>query len=90
MKKFSRFAIAGLVITAGLSLAACHPPNEQDSKSGKIDNASTFTGEAPSHGTAESSSAATTNEYEVDTESLHDGVEEPEQLPNIIVTQLPH
>ena len=36
MKKFSRFATAGLVFTAGLSLAACHPPNEQDSESGKI------------------------------------------------------
>ena len=47
MKKFSRFATAGLVFAAGLSLAACHPPNQQDSTSEKIDNASTYTGKAP-------------------------------------------
>lgn len=89
MKKFSRLTTAGLVIISGLSLAACHPPNEQDSESAKIDNASTFTGEAPSQRDAESSSAATTTEHGVDAESLHNGVEEPEQLPNVIVTQLP-
>lgn len=47
MKKFSRIATAGLVFAAGLSLAACHPPNQQDSTSEKIDNASTYTGTAP-------------------------------------------
>ena len=56
MKKFSRFAAAGLVFTAGLSLAACHPPNQQDSDS-KVENASTFTGEAPMQKDAETSSS---------------------------------
>ncbi|MGX1739140.1 hypothetical protein ACWIB8_08260 [Corynebacterium flavescens] len=58
MKKFSRIATAGLVFAAGLSLAACHPPNQQDSTSEKIDNASTYTGTAPDH--AEHSSSAVT------------------------------
>ena len=57
MKKFSRFAAAGLVFTAGLSLAACHPPNQQDSDS-KVENGSTFTGEAPMQKDAETSSSA--------------------------------
>ncbi|KKO79293.1 hypothetical protein WU85_02740 [Corynebacterium striatum] len=58
MKKFSRFATAGLVFAAGLSLAACHPPNEQDSTSEKIDNASTYTGKAPKPAESTSSSEA--------------------------------
>ncbi|MDY5839561.1 MAG: hypothetical protein SPJ78_02380 [Corynebacterium camporealensis] len=47
MKKFPRFATASLVFAAGLTLAACHPPNQQDSNAEKVDNASTFTGTAP-------------------------------------------
>lgn len=89
MKKFSRFATAGLVFAAGLSLAACHPPNQQDSESGKIDNASTFTGEAPAQKDAETSSSAATTETEGDPEGLQNGVEEPEQQPNATATQLP-
>lgn len=58
MKKFSRFATAGLVFAAGLSLAACHPPNQQDSTSEKIDNASTYTGKAPKPAESASSSEA--------------------------------
>ena len=54
MKKFSRYAAAGLVFTAGLSLAACHPPNQQDSDY-KVENASTFTGEAPMQKDADTS-----------------------------------
>ncbi|MFS0462445.1 hypothetical protein ACL1B6_02195 [Corynebacterium striatum] len=58
MKKFSRFATAGLVFAAGLSLAACHPPNQQDSTSEKIDNASTYTSKAPKPAESASSSEA--------------------------------
>ncbi|MCG7247798.1 hypothetical protein HMPREF3155_11885 [Corynebacterium sp. HMSC06D04] len=58
MKKFSRFATAGLVFAAGLSLAACHPPNQQDSTSEKIDNASTYTGKAPKPAESSSQSEA--------------------------------
>ncbi|ERS54611.1 MULTISPECIES: hypothetical protein [unclassified Corynebacterium] len=89
MKKFSRFATAGLVFSAGLSLAACHPPNQQDSESGKIDNASTFTGEAPAQKDADTSSSAATTEPGADSEDLQNGIEEPVQQPNATATQLP-
>ncbi|AJI78554.1 hypothetical protein [Corynebacterium singulare] len=57
MKKFTRFAAAGVAVTAGLTLAACHPPSQQDS-SEKVETAATFEGEAPGAGAAESSESA--------------------------------
>lgn len=64
MKKFTRFAAAGLVVSAGLTLAACHPPSEQDSTE-KVDTGATFTGEAPGAGAAESSESADATETAV-------------------------
>lgn len=61
MKKFTRFAAAGLVVSAGLTLAACHPPSEQDSTE-KVDTGATFTGEAPGAGAAESTAATAESE----------------------------
>lgn len=46
MQKFSRSLTIGLVAVAAATLTACHPPSQQDSDV-KVDNASTFTGEAP-------------------------------------------
>lgn len=74
MKKFTRFAAAGLVVSAGLTLAACHPPSEQDSTE-KVDTGATFTGEAPGAGTAASSEA------EAETEVAETGVAETEVAP---------
>ena len=74
MKKFTRFAAAGLVVSAGLTLAACHPPSEQDSTE-KVDTGATFTGEAPRSGAAASSEAA------AETEVAATGVAETEVAP---------
>ena len=90
MKKFSRFAATGLVFTAGLSLAACHPPNQQDSDS-KVENASTFTGEAPMQKDAETSSSAPETVIEEEAPVVEPGVpEDPAQPPlNGTATELP-
>lgn len=74
MKKFTRFAAAGLVVSAGLTLAACHPPSEQDSTE-KVDTGATFTGEAPGAG------AAASSEAEAETEVAETGVAETEVAP---------
>ena len=66
MKKFTRFAAAGLVFSAGLSLAACHPPNQKDSEE-KIDTGATYTGEAPGAGAESSVAPVTETETEVAT-----------------------
>ncbi|WP_293820368.1 thiamine biosynthesis protein X [uncultured Corynebacterium sp.] len=89
MKKFSRYAAAGLVFTAGLSLAACHPPNEQDSDS-KVENASTFTGEAPMQEDTETSSSAPESVVEEAPVVESDLPEEPVQPHlNGTATELP-
>ncbi|MEK0145615.1 thiamine biosynthesis protein X [Corynebacterium yonathiae] len=89
MKKFSRYAAAGLVFTAGLSLAACHPPNEQDSDS-KVENASTFTGEAPIQEDTETSSSAPESVVEEAPVVESDLPEEPAQPHlNGTATELP-
>lgn len=67
MKKFTRFAAAGLVFSAGLTLAACHPPNQQDS-SEKVDTGASFAGEAPGAGAAAPSEAAAESEAVAATE----------------------
>ncbi|MHB2252971.1 hypothetical protein [Corynebacterium aurimucosum] len=67
MKKFTRFAAAGLVFSAGLPLAACHPPSEQDSTE-KVDTGATFTGEAPGADAAAPSEAAAESEAVAATE----------------------
>ncbi|MDO5032825.1 hypothetical protein [Corynebacterium sp.] len=56
MKKFTRFAAAGLVFSAGLTLAACHPPSQQDSTE-KVNTGATYTGTAPGAGASESEMA---------------------------------
>ena len=90
MKKFSRFAATGLVFTAGLSLAACHPPNQQDSDS-KVENASTFTGEAPMQKDAETSSSAPETVIEKEAPVVESGVPEEPAQPhaNGTATELP-
>ncbi|MCT1427607.1 thiamine biosynthesis protein X [Corynebacterium tuberculostearicum] len=89
MKKFSRYAAAGLVFTAGLSLAACHPPNQQDSDS-KVENASTFTGEAPMQKDAETSSSAPNPAVE-EAPVVESGAPEEPVQPNLngTATELP-
>lgn len=82
MKKFSRFAAAGLVFTAGLSLAACHPPNQQDSDS-KVENASTFTGEAPMQKDVETSSSAPETVIEKVAPVVESGVPEEPAQPHV-------
>lgn len=72
MKKFTRFAAAGLVVSAGLTLAACHPPSEQDSTE-KVDTGATFTGEAPGSGAAASSEAAAETEVAATGVALTEG-----------------
>lgn len=74
MKKFTRFAAVGLVVSAGLTLAACHPPSEQDSTE-KVDTGATFTGEAPGAG------AAASSEAEAETEVAETGVAGTEVAP---------
>lgn len=90
MKKFSRFAAAGLVFTAGLSLAACHPPNQQDSDS-KVENASTFTGEAPMQKDAETGSSAPETVIEEEAPVVQSGVPEEPAHPHLngTATELP-
>ena len=90
MKKFSRFAATGLVFTAGLSLAACHPPNQQDSDS-KVENASTFTGEAPMQKDAETSSSAPETVIEEEAPVVEAGVPEEPAQPHLngTATELP-
>ena len=90
MKKFSRFAAAGLVFTVGLSLAACHPPNQQDSDS-KVENASTFTGEAPMQKDAETSSSAPETVIEEEAPVVESGAPEEPAQPhaNGTATELP-
>ena len=90
MKKFSRFAAAGLVFTAGLSLAACHPPNQQDSDS-KVENASTFTGEAPMQKDAETSSSAPETVIEEEAPVVESGAPEEPAQPHVngSATELP-
>ena len=90
MKKFSRFAATGLVFTAGLSLAACHPPNQQDSDS-KVENASTFTGEAPMQKDAETSSSAPETVIEEEAPVVESGAPEEPAQPhaNGTATELP-
>lgn len=89
MKKFSRYAAAGLVFTTGLSLAACHPPNQQDSDS-KVENASTFTGEAPMQEDTETSSSAPESVVEEAPVVESDLPEEPAQPHlNGTATELP-
>ena len=90
MKKFSRFAAAGLVFTAGLSLAACHPPNQQDSDS-KVENASTFTGEAPMQKDAETSSSAPETVIEEEAPAVESGAPEEPAQPHVngTATELP-
>ena len=90
MKKFSRFAAAGLVFTVGLSLAACHPPNQQDSDS-KVENASTFTGEAPMQKDAETSSSAPETVIEKEAPVVESGVPEEPAQPHVngTATELP-
>ena len=90
MKKFSRFAATGLVFTAGLSLAACHPPNQQDSDS-KVENASTFTGEAPMQKDAETSSSAPDTVIEEEAPVVESGVPEEPAQPHVngTATELP-
>ena len=90
MKKFSRFAATGLVFTAGLSLAACHPPNQQDSDS-KVENASTFTGEAPMQKDAETSSSAPETVIEKEAPVVESGVPEEPAQPHVngTATELP-
>lgn len=61
MKKFTRFAAAGLAVTAGLTLAACHPPSQQDSDE-KVETAATFEGEAPGAGASEETATETVTE----------------------------
>ena len=69
MKKFTRFAAAGLVFSAGLTLAACHPPNQQDS-SEKVDTGASFAGEAPGAGAAAPSEAAAESEVATESEAV--------------------
>ena len=90
MKKFSRFAAAGLVFTTGLSLAACHPPNQQDSDS-KVENASTFTGEAPMQKDTETSSSAPETVVEEEAPVVESGVPEEPAQPHLngTATELP-
>ena len=90
MKKFSRFAATGLVFTAGLSLAACHPPNQQDSDS-KVENASTFTGEAPMQKDAETSSSTPETVVEEEAPVVESGVPEEPAQPHLngTATELP-
>ena len=90
MKKFSRFAATGLVFTAGLSLAACHPPNQQDSDS-KVENASTFTGEAPMQKDAETSSSAPETVIEEEAPVVESGAPEEPAQPHVngTATELP-
>ena len=90
MKKFSRFAAAGLIFTAGLSLAACHPPNQQDSDS-KVENASTFTGEAPMQKDAETSSSAPETVIEEEAPVVEPGAPEEPAQPHVnsSATELP-
>ncbi|KAA8723180.1 hypothetical protein [Corynebacterium phocae] len=56
MKKFSRTIAAGLSAATALSLAACYPPNQQDSDI-KVETGSTFTGMAPAQKEAEANHA---------------------------------
>ena len=90
MKKFSRFAAAGLVFTAGLSLAACHPPNQQDSDS-KVENASSFTVEAPMQKDAETSSSAPETVIEEEAPVVESGAPEEPAQPHVngTATELP-
>ena len=90
MKKFSRYAAAGLVFTAGLSLAACHPPNQQDSDS-KVENASTFTGEAPMQKDADTSSSAPESVVQEQQPVVESGVPEETAQPHLngTATELP-
>lgn len=57
MKKFSRTLTLGMGVVVALTLTACHPPHQKDSDT-KIDNASTFTGEAPAQAEYSSTAAA--------------------------------
>lgn len=66
MKKFTRFAAAGVAVTAGLTLAACHPPSQQDS-SEKVETAATFEGEAPGAGASEAVATETVTETATET-----------------------
>lgn len=85
MKKFTRFAAAGLVVSAGLTLAACHPPSEQDSTE-KVDTGATFTGEAPGAGAAESSESADATDV-VGTEAANETAVAPAEYTTAPVQQ---
>ncbi|MBS5997853.1 thiamine biosynthesis protein X, partial [Corynebacterium sp.] len=75
---------------AGLSLAACHPPNQQDSDS-KVENASTFTGEAPMQKDAETSSSAPETVVEEEAPVVESSVPEEPAQPHLngTATELP-